>query len=58
MSTTELRAYGKPYDTNWVKIKGAQLKVNLHIPIVHKMLIKKLSKNYDDPMHSFRITRM
>ena len=30
----------KPFGTNWVKIKGAQLKVNLHHPVVHQMLIK------------------
>ena len=30
----------KPCDTNWVKIKGAQLKVSLHHSVVHQMLIK------------------
>ena len=30
----------KPCGTNWVKIKGAQLKVNLHHQVVHQMLIK------------------
>ena len=30
----------KSCDTNWVKIKGAQLKGNLHHPVVHQMLIK------------------
>ena len=30
----------KPYGSNWVKIKGAQLKINLHSPIVQRMLIK------------------
>ena len=30
----------KPCGTNWVKIKGAQLKINLHHPVVHRMLIK------------------
>ena len=39
MSTTELREC-QPCGTNWVKIKGAQLKVNLHHPVVHQMLIK------------------
>ena len=30
----------KPCGTNWVKIKGAQSKINLHHPVVHPMLIK------------------
>ena len=30
----------KPCGSNWVKIKGAQLKINLHSPIVQWMLIK------------------
>ena len=30
----------KPCGSNWVKIKGAQLKINLHSPIAHWMLIK------------------
>ena len=30
----------KPCGTNWVKIKRAQLKINLHHPVVHWMLIK------------------
>ena len=30
----------KPCGSNWVKIKGAQLKINLHSQIVHWMLIK------------------
>ena len=28
----------KPCGTNWVKIKGAQLKNNLHHPVVHRMI--------------------
>ena len=30
----------KPCCSNWVKIKGAQLKINLHHPQIHWMLIK------------------
>ena len=29
----------KPCGSNWIKIKGAQLNINLHSPIVHWMLI-------------------
>ena len=32
--------YVKPCGLNWVKIEGAQLKSNLHSPIVYRMLIK------------------
>ena len=39
MSTTELRAC-QTMRYKLCKIKGAQLKVNLHHPVVHQMLIK------------------
>ena len=39
MSTTELRAC-QTMCYKLGKIKGAQLKVNLHHPVVHQMLIK------------------
>ena len=34
----------KPCGSNWVKIKGAQLKINLHRPEVHRMLIKMVKE--------------
>ena len=34
----------KPCGTNWVKIKGAQLKINLHHLAVHWMLIKNCKR--------------
>ena len=38
MNTTGLIAC----ETMWLEIKGAQLKINLHSPIVHWMLIKSV----------------
>ena len=40
MSTTGLTEHVKLCGSNWVEIEGAQLKINLHSPIVHRMLIK------------------
>ena len=34
----------KPCGSNWVQIKGPQLKINLHRPVVHRMLIKNGKK--------------
>ena len=34
----------KPCSTNWVKIDGAQSKINLHHPVVHRMLIKNCKR--------------
>ena len=41
MSTTE---HVKPCGTSWVKIKGVQLKVNVHHLVVHQMLIKNCKR--------------
>ena len=38
--TQQCSEHVKPCGSNWVKIKGAQLKINLHSPIVHWMLTK------------------
>ena len=50
--------YGKDAVEKYEKERAFFLRINLHHPIVHQMLIKNCKITYDYPMHAYRVTAM